>query len=151
MRRHTTTQNITTTLFPVPFSCFSHELDVQVSTGKVVPVRSGLAVEASAEADGHRRPAESPDIRRKDSVQHLHVRQLCFRLGSNTGFWFDAIRNGHTQTAELTRAKVNRYDLQYSIIIILITSLFILMLFTLLPPNRRTLWFLHPNNWKNVM
>lgn len=107
--------------FYVPFGCFSHELDVQVSTGKVVSICSGLAVEARAEAGRHRRPTESPDVWRKDTVQHLHVMQLGFRLGSIPGFRCDASRNDHAQTAELTRAQVNRYDLQYTIIIMIHT------------------------------
>lgn len=112
-KHHNNTATGETSLSLVPFSCFGHELYVQVPTGKVVPVGSGLAVEACAEAAVHRRPAESPDVWRKDSVQHLYVRQLGHR-SSTASFGFDALRNGHTQTAELTRAQVNRDDLEYT-------------------------------------
>lgn len=111
--QHNNRRYLITPSFAVPFGCFSHEFYVQVPTGKVVPVGSGLAVEACAEAAGRRRPAESPDVWRKDSVQHLYVRQLG-RRSSTAGFRFDPSRNGHTQTTELTRAQVNGYDLEHT-------------------------------------
>lgn len=97
MRHQRNGRDLITSLIVVPFGCFSHELHVQVPTGKVVPVGSILAVEACAEAARHRSPAEGPDVWRKHSVQHLYVRQLCSHT-STADLGFDASRNAYTQT-----------------------------------------------------
>lgn len=95
-----------------PFGRSRHRNHIQRPPREVVSVRARLAVKACAEAFGHRRPVQHPDVPREDSVQHLHVGELRDGGAFVFGNGVCVFRQRDAQTAaELCGAQVYGDDL----------------------------------------